>query len=139
MALSPKRVKYRKVQRGRVKGDATRCNAVDFGAYALVCLEPFWLTSRQIEAARVALNRRIKRGGKLWIRVFPDKPYSKKPAETRMGKGKGSPEYWVAVVKPGTVLFELMGVERALADQAMLLAGSKLPIKTRFAERVQEI
>lgn len=139
MALSPKRVKYRKVQRGRVKGDATRCNAVDFGAYALVCLEPFWLTRRQIEAARVALNRRIKRGGKLWIRVFPDKPYSKKPAETRMGKGKGSPEYWVAVVKPGTVLFELMGVERALAEQAMLLAGSKLPIKTRFAERVQEI
>lgn len=139
MALSPKRVKYRKVQRGRVKGDATRCNAVDFGAYALVCLETFWLTSRQIEAARVALNRRIKRGGKLWIRVFPDKPYSKKPAETRMGKGKGSPEYWVAVVKPGTVLFELMGVERALAEQAMLLAGSKLPIKTRFAERVQEI
>lgn len=104
-----------------------------------MCLEPFWLTSRQIEAARVALNRRIKRGGKLWIRVFPDKPYSKKPAETRMGKGKGSPEYWVAVVKPGTVLFELMGVERALAEQAMLLAGSKLPIKTRFAERVQEI
>ncbi|MGP1454799.1 MAG: 50S ribosomal protein L16 [Treponema sp.] len=138
MALSPKRVKYRKIQRGRVKGNATRCNHIDFGDFALVSLEPFWLTNRQLEAARVALNRKIKRGGKLWIRVFPDKPYTKKPAETRMGKGKGAPEYWVAVVKPGTVLFELAGVKRELAQDAMLLAGSKLPFKTRFAEQPRE-
>jgi len=138
MALSPKRVKYRKIQRGRVKGNATRCNHIDFGDFALVSLEPFWLTNRQLEAARVALNRKIKRGGKLWIRVFPDKPYTKKPAETRMGKGKGAPEYWVAVVKPGTVLFELAGVRRELAQDAMLLAGSKLPFKTRFAEQPRE-
>lgn len=138
MALSPKRVKYRKIQRGRVKGCATRCNHVDFGDFALVSLEPFWLTNRQLEAARVALNRKIKRGGKLWIRVFPDKPFTKKPAETRMGKGKGAPEYWVAVVKPGTVLFELTGVDRSLAEEAMQLAGSKLPFKTRFAEQLQE-
>lgn len=131
MALSPKRVKYRKIQRGRVKGNATRCNHIDFGDFALVSLEPFWLTNRQLEAARVALNRKIKRGGKLWIRVFPDKPYTKKPAETRMGKGKGAPEYWVAVVKPGTVLFELAGVKRELAQDAMLLAGSKLPFKKK--------
>lgn len=138
MALSPKRVKYRKVQRGRIKGEATRCNSIDFGEYALVSLESFWLTNRQIEAARVAINRRIKRGGKVWIRVFPDKPYTKKPAETRMGKGKGAPEYWVAVVKPGTVLFELGGVERDIAADAMKLAGSKLPFKTRFAEQVRK-
>lgn len=138
MALSPKRVKYRKIQRGRVKGNATRCNHIDFGDFALVSLEPFWLTNRQLEAARVALNRKIKRGGKLWIRVFPDKPYTKKPAETRMGKGKGAPEYWVAVVRPGTVLFELTGVERSLAEEAMRLAGSKLPFKTRFAEHPRE-
>lgn len=138
MALSPKRVKYRKIQRGRVKGCATRCNHVDFGDFALVSLEPFWLTNRQLEAARVALNRKVKRGGKLWIRVFPDKPYTKKPAETRMGKGKGAPEYWVAVVKPGTVLFELTGIERSLAEEAMRLAGSKLPFKTSFAEQVRE-
>lgn len=138
MALSPKRVKYRKIQRGRVKGNATRCNHIDFGDFALVSLEPFWLTNRQLEAARVALNRKIKRGGKLWIRVFPDKPYTKKPAETRMGKGKGAPEYWVAVVRPGTVLFELAGVKRELAQDAMLLAGSKLPFKTRFAEQPRE-
>jgi len=138
MALSPKRVKYRKIQRGRVKGNATRCNHIDFGEYALISLEPFWLTNRQLEAARVALNRKIKRGGKLWIRVFPDKPYTKKPAETRMGKGKGAPEYWVAVVKPGTVLFELTGIDRALAEEAMHLAGSKLPFKTRFAEPPRE-
>ena len=138
MALSPKRVKYRKIQRGRVKGSATRCNHIDFGDFALVSLEPFWLTNRQLEAARVALNRKIKRGGKLWIRVFPDKPYTKKPAETRMGKGKGAPEYWVAVVRPGTVLFELTGVERSLAEEAMRLAGSKLPFKTRFAEHPRE-
>nr|WP_314993483.1 50S ribosomal protein L16 [uncultured Treponema sp.] len=138
MALSPKRVKYRKIQRGRVKGSATRCNHIDFGDFALVSLEPFWLTNRQLEAARVALNRKVKRGGKLWIRVFPDKPYTKKPAETRMGKGKGAPEYWVAVVRPGTVLFELTGIERSLAEEAMRLAGSKLPFKTRFAEHPRE-
>lgn len=136
MALSPKRVKYRKVQRGRIKGNATRCNDIDFGEYALVSLEPFLLTNRQIEAARVALNRKIKRGGKLWVRVFPDKPYTKKPAETRMGKGKGAPEYWVAVVKPGTVIFELAGIDKGLAEEAMHLAGSKLPFKTKFAEQL---
>ena len=125
MALSPKRVKYRKIQRGRVKGNATRCNHIDFGEFALVSLEPFWLTNRQLEAARVALNRKVKRGGKLWIRVFPD-------------KGKGAPEYWVAVVRPGTVLFELTGIDRSLAEEAMRLAGSKLPFKTRFAEQPRE-
>ncbi len=137
MALSPKRVKHRKVQRGRIKGEATRCNSIDFGDYALVALEPFLLTNKQIEAARVALNRKIKRGGKLWIRVFPDKPYTKKPVEVRMGGGKGSVEHWVAVVKPGTIIFELAGVDRDLAEAAMLLAGSKLPFKTRFAEQIQ--
>ncbi|PIE98390.1 MAG: 50S ribosomal protein L16 [Treponema sp.] len=137
MALSPKRVKHRKVQRGRVKGIATRGNKISFGEFALVSLEPFWLTNRQLEAARVALNRKIKRGGKIWIRVFPDKPYTKKPAETRMGKGKGSPEYWVAVVKPGTIIFELAGIDKDLASKAMRLAGSKLPFKTRFAEQVR--
>lgn len=136
MALSPKRVKYRKVQRGRIKGNATRCNDIDFGEFALVALEPFLLTNRQIEAARVALNRKIKRGGKLWVRVFPDKPYTKKPAETRMGKGKGAPEYWVAVVKPGTIIFELAGIEKTLAQEAMHLAGSKLPFRTKFAEQL---
>jgi ribosomal protein L16 len=137
MALSPKRVKHRKVQRGRIKGEATRCNSIDFGDYALVALEPFLLTNKQIEAARVALNRKVKRGGKLWIRVFPDKPYTKKPVEVRMGGGKGSVEHWVAVVKPGTIIFELAGVDRDLAEAAMLLAGSKLPFKTRFAEQIQ--
>lgn len=135
MALSPKRIKHRKVQRGRIKGVASRCNSVDFGDYALVALEPFWLTSRQIEAARVAINRKIRRGGKVWIRVFPDKPYTKKPAETRMGKGKGAPEYWVAVIKPGTILFEMTGVDSELAAEAMRLAGNKLPFKTKFAMR----
>ena len=133
--LSPKRVKYRKVQRGSMPGNATRGNTVAFGDFALVAMDRMWITNRQIEAARIALNRHIKRGGKLWIRVFPDKPYSKKPAETRMGKGKGALEYWVAVVKPGTVLFELGGVDRNLAEEAMRLAGSKLPIKTKFASR----
>jgi large subunit ribosomal protein L16 len=133
--LSPKRVKHRKVQRGNMPGNATRCNTVAFGEFALVALDRMWLTNRQIEAARIALNRHVKRGGKLWIRIFPDKPYSKKPAETRMGKGKGGPEYWVAVVKPGTVIFELGGVERNLAEEAMRLAGTKLPIKTKFAVR----
>jgi large subunit ribosomal protein L16 len=116
-------------------GNATRCNTVVFGEYALVALERIWLTNRQIEAARVAMNRHIKRGGKLWIRIFPDKPYTKKPADTRMGKGKGAPEYWVAVVKPGTVMFELGGIDKELASQAMKLAGAKLPIKTKFVVR----
>lgn len=133
--LSPKRVKYRKVQRGTMSGNATRGNTVAFGEFGLVAMDRMWITNRQIEAARIALNRHVKRGGKLWVRIFPDKPYSKKPAETRMGKGKGAPEYWVAVVKPGTVLFELGGVDRALAEEAMRLAGSKLPIKTKFAVR----
>jgi large subunit ribosomal protein L16 len=135
--LSPKRVKHRKVQRGTMPGNATRGNTVAFGEFGLVALDRMWLTNRQIEAARIALNRHVKRGGKLWIRIFPDKPYSKKPAETRMGKGKGAPEYWVAVVKPGTVLFELGGVDRNLAEEAMRLAGSKLPIKTKFAVRAE--
>jgi len=133
--LIPKRVKHRKQQRGRVKGDAHVGNTVAFGEYGLICLEPEWLTNRQIEAARVALNRYIKRGGKLWVRIFPYNPYSKKPLETRMGKGKPGPEYWVAVVRPGTVLFELSGVDAKTAEEAMRLAGSKLPVKTRFALR----
>ena len=133
--LSPKRVRHRKVQRGAMPGNATRGNTVAFGDFALVAMERMWITNRQIEAARVAMNRHIKRGGKLWIRIFPDKPYSKKPAETRMGKGKGAPEYWVAVVKPGTVMFELGGIDRTLAEEAMILAGAKLPIKTKFVTR----
>jgi large subunit ribosomal protein L16 len=133
--LSPKRVKHRMVQRGRVHGNAHVGNTVAFGEYGLVCMEPEWLTARQIEAARIALNRYIKRGGKMWIRIFPDKPYTKKPLETRMGKGKGNPEGWVAVVRPGTVLFELSGVERKMAEEAMRLAGSKLPVKTKFTLR----
>jgi len=117
-------------------GNATRCNTVVFGEYALVAMERMWITNRQIEAARIALNRHIKRGGKIWIRIFPDKPFSKKPAETRMGKGKGGPEYWVAVVKPGTIMFELGGgINSKLAQEAMTLAGSKLPIKTKFVTR----
>jgi large subunit ribosomal protein L16 len=116
-------------------GNATRGNTVVFGDYGLVALDRMWITNRQIEAARVAMNRHVKRGGKLWIRIFPDKPYSKKPAETRMGKGKGAPEYWVAVVKPGTVMFELGGIDKKLAEEAMVLAGSKLPIKTKFVAR----
>jgi large subunit ribosomal protein L16 len=116
-------------------GNATRGNRVVFGDYALVAMDRMWITNRQIEAARIALNRHIKRGGKIWIRIFPDKPYSKKPAETRMGKGKGAPEYWVAVVKPGTVMFELGGIEQSIAQEAMTLAGSKLPIRTRFVAR----
>jgi large subunit ribosomal protein L16 len=116
-------------------GNATRGNTVIFGEYGLVALDRMWITNRQIEAARIAMNRHIKRGGKLWIRIFPDKPFSKKPAETRMGKGKGAPEYWVAVVKPGTVMFELGGIDRNLAEEAMILAGAKLPIKTKFVAR----
>ena len=133
--LSPKRVKRRKVQRGNMPRNATRGNSVVFGEYALVAMDRMWITNRQIEAARVTMNRHIKRGGKLWIRIFPDKPFSKKPAETRMGKGKGAPEYWVAVVKPGTVMFELGGIDKTLAEEAIKLAGSKLPIKTKFVAR----
>jgi len=133
--LMPKRVKYRKQQRGRMRGKAYRGGAVTFGEYGLQALEPAWVTNRQIEAARVAITRSIKRGGKMWIRVFPDKPVTKKPAETRMGKGKGAPEFWVAVVKPGRVMFELEGISRALAQDAMRLGASKLPIRTRFVER----
>ena len=135
MALSPKRVMHRKVQRGRIKGSATRGCNVDFGDIALVALEPFWLTARQIEAARVALNRKINRKGQVWIRVFPDKPYTKKPAETRQGKGKGAPDHWVAVIKPGQILFEIGGVDLTLAESAVGLAGSKLPFKTKVAYR----
>ena len=131
----PKRIKYRKVQRGTMKGKAQRGNLVQFGEYGLQALEPAWITSRQIEAARVSLTRFLKRGGKIWIRIFPDKPITKKPAETRMGKGKGPLEGWVAVVKPGRVLFELEGVTPQIARRAMILAGHKLPIKTRFLSR----
>jgi len=133
--LMPKRVKYRKQQRGRMRGKAYRGGTVTFGEYGLQVLEPAWITNRQIEAARVAITRAIKRGGKMWIRVFPDKPYTKKPAETRMGKGKGAPEGWVAVVKPGRVLFELEGIPRSAAQEAMKLGASKLPVRTRFVER----
>ena len=132
--LMPKRVKHRKQQRGRMRGQATRGSSISFGQYAMKALEPCWLTNRQIEAARIAITRHIKRQGKLWIRVFPDKPVSVKPAETRMGKGKGAPEYWVAVVKPGRILFELEGVSVDLARRAMQLASAKLPLKTRFIQ-----
>ncbi len=135
--LMPKKVKYRKQQKGRVKGKATRGTTVAFGEYGLQALESAWITNRQIEAARIAITRHVKRGGKIWIRMFPDKPYTKKPAETRMGKGKGSPEGWVAVVKPGKVLFEIEGVSRELAERAFQLAAAKLPIKTQFVERIK--
>jgi len=133
--LMPKRVKYRKQQRGRMRGKADRGGSVTFGEFGLQAMEPCWITNRQIEAARVAITRSIKRGGKMWIRVFPDKPYTKKPAETRMGKGKGAPEGWVAVVKPGRVLFELEGISKTAAQAAMKLGASKLPVRTRFVER----
>ena len=133
--LLPKRVKYRKQQRGRMGGTALRGSEVSFGEFGLQALEPAWVTNRQIEAARVALTRHIKRGGKVWIRIFPDKPVTVKPAETRMGKGKGNPEYWVAVVKPGRVMFELEGVPEKIAREALKLASAKLPIKTRFVQR----
>jgi large subunit ribosomal protein L16 len=133
--LMPKRTKFRKQQKGNMRGAAHRGSNIDFGEYALQALEPGRLTARQIEAARVALTRHVKRGGKIWIRIFPDKPITRKPAETRMGKGKGSPEYWVAVVKPGRILFELEGVSAALAREALELARHKLPIKTRFIQR----
>ena len=133
--LMPKRVKYRKAGRGPMNGKAYRGSSIAFGEFALQATQPAWVTSRQIEAARVAITRTIKRGGKVWIRVFPDKPVTKKPAETRMGKGKGAPEFWVAVVKPGRVLFEIEGITRQLAREAFDLGASKLPIKTRFIER----
>ena len=133
--LLPKRVKHRRVQRGRLKGKATRGNKVTYGDFGLVALEPAWITSNQIEAARIAMTRYIKRGGQVWIKIFPDKPITEKPAETRMGSGKGSPEYWVAVVKPGRVMFEIAGVDRELAQEAMRLAAMKLPIKCKFVTK----
>ena len=133
--LSPKRVKFRKMFKGRTRGVAIRGSTVSFGTYGLMAMEPGWISNRQIEAARVALSRHIKRGGKVWVRIFPDKPITKKPAETRMGKGKGSPEGWVAVVKPGRVMFELEGVTLDIAQKAMALASAKMPIKTKFVIR----
>lgn len=130
--LLPKRSKFRKKQKGRVKGLANRGHRIEFGSFGLKSLEPHWITSRQIEAARIALNRYMKREGKVWIRIFPDKPVTKKPAEVRMGKGKGSPEYWVAVIKPGTILFEVEGVPMETAKEAMRLAAQKLPVTTKF-------
>ena len=130
--LMPKRVKFRRVQRGRLKGKALRGNTITNGNYGLVALEPAWITSNQIEAARIAMTRFTKRNGQVWIKIFPDKPITEKPAETRMGSGKGSPEYWVAVVKPGRVMFEMDGVSEEVAREAMRLAGHKLPIKTKF-------
>ena len=133
--LLPKRVKHRRVQRGRLKGTAHRGNKVTYGQFGLVALEPAWITSNQIEAARIAMTRYTKRGGKVWIKIFPDKPITEKPAETRMGSGKGSPEYWVAVVKPGRVMFEVAGVDEAVAREAMRLAANKLPIKCKFVTK----
>ncbi|MBF2089253.1 MAG: 50S ribosomal protein L16 [Synechococcales cyanobacterium K44_A2020_017] len=135
--LSPKRTKFRKQHRGRMRGMATRGNEISFGEFALQALEPHWITSRQIEASRRAMTRYIRRGGKIWIRIFPDKPVTMRPAETRMGSGKGNPEYWVAVVKPGRILFEIEGVPEATAREAMRLADYKLPIKTKFIIREQ--
>ena len=135
--LVPKRVKHRKQFRGRMKGKASRGNKVSHGDFGLQALEPAWITNRQIEAARIAMTRYIKRGGKVWIKIFPDKPVTAKPAETRMGSGKGSPEYWVAVVKPGRIMFEMDGVSEELAREAMRLAAHKLPIKTKFVTRDQ--
>ena len=136
--LMPKRTKYRRVQRGRLKGKATRGAELSSGSYGLVSLEPAWITSNQIEAARIAMTRYIKRGGKVWIKIFPDKPITEKPAETRMGSGKGSPEYWVAVVKPGKVMFEMGGVDVDVAKEAMRLASHKLPIKCKFVVKDAE-
>jgi large subunit ribosomal protein L16 len=135
--LMPKRVKHRKQQRGRRSGVAIRGSNISFGEYGLKAMEQGWITNRQIEAARIAITRHIRRGGKVWIRIFPDKPVTVKPAETRMGKGKGSPEYWVAVVKPGRVMFEIEGISEEDAREAMRLAGHKLPIRTKFVERRQ--
>jgi large subunit ribosomal protein L16 len=133
--LMPNKTKFRKQQRGRMTGKAYRGSAISFGEFGLRAMEPAWITDRQIEAARIALTRYIKRGGKVWIRIFPDKPVTKKPAETRMGKGKGAPEFWVAVVKPGRILFEIEGVEEKMAKEALRLAGNKLPIRTKFITR----
>lgn len=135
--LMPKRVKYRRVHRGRLTGKATRGTKLSSGEYGLVATEPAWITSNQIEAARIAMTRYIKRGGKVWIKIFPDKPITEKPAETRMGSGKGSPEYWVAVVKPGRVMFEIGGVDESLAREAMRLAAHKLPIKCKFISKTE--
>ena len=136
--LLPKRVKFRRVQRGRLTGTASRGNTVTYGQYGLQAMEPAWITSNQIEAARIAMTRYIKRGGKVWIKIFPDKPITAKPAETRMGSGKGSPEYWVAVVKPGRVMFEIGGVDEELAKEAMRLAANKLPIKCKFITKEEK-
>ena len=136
--LMPKRVKYRRVQRGRMKGKATRGNTVTYGEFGLMAAEPSWITSNQIEAARIAMTRYTKRGGQVWIKIFPDKPVTAKPAETRMGSGKGSPEYWVAVVKPGRVMFEIAGVPEDVAREALRLASHKLPIKTKVAAKGAE-
>ena len=136
--LMPKRVKFRRVHRGRMTGKATRGNTVNYGDYGLVALEPGWIKSNQIEAARIAMTRYIKRGGQVWIKIFPDKPVTAKPAETRMGSGKGSPEYWVAVVKPGRVMFEIAGVSEEVAREAMRLASHKLPIKCKFVKKEGE-
>ena len=133
--LLPKRVKYRRVQRGRMKGKATRGNFIAYGDFGLVATEPSWITSNQIEAARIAMTRYTKRGGQVWIKIFPDKPVTEKPAETRMGSGKGSPEYWVAVVKPGRVMFEIAGVSEEISREALRLASHKLPIKTKIVKR----
>ena len=133
--LMPKRVKYRRVQRGRLTGKALRGNKITNGSFGLVALEPAWITSNQIEAARIAMTRYVKRGGKVWIKIFPDKPITEKPAETRMGSGKGSPEYWVAVVKPGRIMFEMDGITEEQAKEAMRLAANKLPIKCKFARK----
>ena len=133
--LLPKRVKYRRVHRGRMKGKATRGNTITYGEFGLQAVEPSWITSNQIEAARIAMTRSTKRGGKVWIKIFPDKPVTQKPAETRMGSGKGSPEYWVAVVKPGRIMFEMAGVSEEAAREAMRLAAHKLPCKTKFVVR----
>ena len=137
--LAPKRVKRRKTHKGRMRGMAHRGSKVSFGEYGLQALEPTWITNRQIESARVAMTRHIKRGGKVWIRIFPDKPITSKPAETRMGKGKGNPEGWVAVVKPGRIMFELEGVDEQVAERAMQLAAAKLPIKFRFVVRANQL
>ena len=136
--LLPKRVKYRRVHRGRLKGKAMRGNTVTYGEFGLQALEPAWITSNQIEAARIAMTRYIKRGGQVWIKIFPDKPITEKPAETRMGSGKGSPEYWVAVVKPGRVLFELADVNEEIAREALRLASHKLPVKCKFVKREEK-
>lgn len=133
--LMPKKVKHRRVMKGRMRGKATRGENLDFGDYGLKALEAGWITDRQIEAARIAMTRHVKRGGKIWIRMFPDKPITRKPAETRMGSGKGAPDHWVAVVKPGRVLYEIQGVDQHLAQEAFKLAAQKLPIKTKFVSR----